>query len=69
MPDPAGSFSGEDVWDNSYVVISYAEEGEAYRSVFTGETITVQRHNDATVVPVSGIFSHLPLALLERVTG
>jgi (1->4)-alpha-D-glucan 1-alpha-D-glucosylmutase len=67
IADPAAPFSGEEIWSASYVVVPYEEEGAAYRSVFTGETITVGRHNEASVVPISGIFGHLPLALLERV--
>jgi (1->4)-alpha-D-glucan 1-alpha-D-glucosylmutase len=69
MPDPAGPSSVEEIWSDSYVVIPYAEEGAAYRSIFTGETNIVQRRNEASVVPVSGIFGHLPLALLERVVA
>jgi (1->4)-alpha-D-glucan 1-alpha-D-glucosylmutase len=67
MPDPAGPSSAEEIWSDSSVVVPFAEEGAAYRSVFTGETIAVQRHNEASVVPVSGIFGCLPLALFERV--
>jgi (1->4)-alpha-D-glucan 1-alpha-D-glucosylmutase len=67
ITDPAEPFFGEEVWDNSYVVVPYAAEGAAYRSIFTGETIDVQRRNEASILPLSGIFAHLPVALLERI--
>jgi (1->4)-alpha-D-glucan 1-alpha-D-glucosylmutase len=69
MPDPAGPFSGEEIWIDSCVVVPYLEEDAVYRCIFTGETITVQRRNEASVLLVSGLFRHLPLALLERVTA
>jgi (1->4)-alpha-D-glucan 1-alpha-D-glucosylmutase len=69
MPDPAMPFTGEEIWIDSCVVVPYLEEDAAYRCIFTGEEITVQRRNEASVLSVSGLFRHLPLALLERVTA
>jgi len=58
---------GKDVWKDSLVVIPFEEAGMRYRNIFTGETVTTMRHNESTVLCVSEILAHFPVALLERI--
>jgi (1->4)-alpha-D-glucan 1-alpha-D-glucosylmutase len=69
ISDPAGPFSGGEVWDGSSLLVPYEKEGAAYRDILTGEMINVQKQNEASILPLSGIFAHLPVALLERTAG
>ncbi len=67
IPDPARPAPGEEVWGGSYIVVPYAPEGVGYRDILTGEIIGVQRQDEAIILPLSEVFAHLPLALLERI--
>jgi len=44
------------------------EAGMKYRNIFTGEIITTVRNDEATALYLSEIFTHFPVALMERST-
>ena len=67
--DPGNAPFGEEVWEGSSLAVPYAEAGEGYRNIFTGEIITVQRKNGANVLYASEVFANSPFALLEEITA
>ena len=64
---PDGLPLGKDTWKDTVIVIPYEESGRRYRNIFTGETVTTMRHNESTVLCVSEILAHFPVALMERI--
>jgi len=66
VPQPQDLPTGRDIWGDSSLVIAVGEDGEHYRNVFTGETVTVSQCNGVHVLYLSEIFSNFPVALLER---
>ncbi len=58
---------GKDVWQDSFVILPFEEAGMKYRNIFTGETVTIVKHTESTVLYVSEILAHFPVALLERI--
>ena len=64
---PEGLPLGKEVWKDSVVVIPSEEAGMKYRNIFTGETVTIVKHTESTVLHVSEILAHFPVALLERI--
>jgi len=66
VPQPQDPPTGRDIWGDSFLVIAVGEDGEHYRNVFTGETVTVSQCNGVHVLYLSEIFSNFPVALLER---
>jgi (1->4)-alpha-D-glucan 1-alpha-D-glucosylmutase len=57
---------GEEVWGDSFVVVSYEEEGVKYRNVFTGEIVMTKKYHEAIIFSLSEIFTNFPVALMER---
>ena len=43
------------------------EAGMICRNIFTGETVTIVKHTESTVLYVSEILAHFPVALMERI--
>ncbi len=58
---------GKDVWLDTFVVLPTDYAGMKYRNIFTGETVTIGKHTESAVLPVSEILAHFPVALLERI--
>lgn len=58
---------GKDVWKDSLLIIPDEEPKNKYRNIFTGEVNTTLRHNGSTILYLSEVFTHFPVALMERV--
>lgn len=61
------AFPGGEAWKNSYLELPWAEGDATYRNIFTGESITVQRHDEARGLLLSEVFANAPVALLEEI--
>jgi len=57
---------GENVWKDTRLPLPAEERGEKYRSLFTGETLAVEKRGDKRGLPLAKIFNHFPMAFLER---
>ncbi len=67
MISPAGIFPFDVEWNDSFIVIPFAETGARYRNIFTDEIVTAKNYKDATALKLSEVFSNSPVVLLERV--
>jgi len=57
---------GEDAWEHTWVGLGEDRLAGVYRDRFTGLTVTTERHDGETVLPVPALFARFPVALLER---
>ena len=57
---------GGDIWGDSAVALDYSNAAGVYRDLFTGRRIRAERRGVGVELPLAQIFTHLPLALLER---
>jgi (1->4)-alpha-D-glucan 1-alpha-D-glucosylmutase len=55
---------GKDTWGDSAVVLRRPVVATHYRELFTGRVIATEERNGTLVLPVSEVFSSLPIALL-----
>ena len=58
---------GKDVWKDSFIIVPHEETEEKYQNIFTGEVVTTIRHKETTILYLSEIFAHFPVALMERI--
>lgn len=65
---PDGPPIGEEVWQDSRLVLPDGMVGQRYRNIFTGEKVTTVESEAAAVLPLSKVFASLPVALLELST-
>jgi len=56
---------GAQVWGGSVLLLRKECRDRVYRDVFTHRLVEVDSRNDKRVLPLGGIFSHLPVTLLE----
>jgi (1->4)-alpha-D-glucan 1-alpha-D-glucosylmutase len=56
---------GEKVWGKAAIVLPEEIPGDVFFNVFTGETVKADRESGKRTLPVSGIFSSFPVAMLE----
>lgn len=66
LPDADLLPFGHEIWDDTAVIVPFAEEGRRYRNVFTSEIVAVRRKNEALCLYLSEVFANFPVALLER---
>ncbi len=64
--EPRGFPVGKEVWGESRLVVAIADQGARYRNIFTDEIVSAEEYNDATALRLSEVFSHFPVALIER---
>jgi (1->4)-alpha-D-glucan 1-alpha-D-glucosylmutase len=57
---------GEEAWGDSVLQLR-KDSGGAFRDVFTGRIVEVEKRNGKYTLPLAGVFTHLPVALLEGV--
>ena len=57
---------GADVWDDTAIVIPFADAGARYYNIFTGETVAAEEREATTILPLSAVFNAFPVALLQR---
>jgi (1->4)-alpha-D-glucan 1-alpha-D-glucosylmutase len=55
-----------DMWEDSWIAVPPWPTLRAYRQVLTGDTLATESVNGRRVVPLSRVFRHCPLGLLER---
>lgn len=55
---------GEELWNDTAVVLRRQIAATNYRDLFTGNVVATEKRNGNLVLPVSEVFSHLPIALL-----
>jgi (1->4)-alpha-D-glucan 1-alpha-D-glucosylmutase len=53
-----------DVWGNTAVAVPKKTEFTSFRDIFTAETVTAEPREGGLFLPLSRVFSHLPVALL-----
>jgi maltooligosyltrehalose synthase len=53
-----------DTWGNTTIALPKKTAHQAFRDVFSGETVTPEEREGGMFLPVSKIFSHCPVALL-----
>lgn len=61
--------TGSDLWQATALVLTaaVAKAGDQFRDVLSGQIVTVAEQDGTLVVPMDTIFTHLPMALLERI--
>ncbi len=62
LRDPIG-----DVWGDTRLLLPHAEEGALYQELLTFTFHNAAAAEPGATLPLSGIFAHLPMALLHRV--
>lgn len=67
IPQPESLPFGKEVWKDSFIVLPNEETEKKYRNIFTGEIVTTVRYKESTILYLSEIFAHFPVALMERV--
>lgn len=67
MIPPTVKFPFDAGWNDSFIVIPFAETGARYLNIFTDEIVTAKNYKDATALKLSEVFSNSPVVLLERV--
>ena len=55
---------GKETWSDTAVVLRRQTAATHYRELFTGRVVATEKRNGNLVLPVSQVFSHLPIALL-----
>jgi (1->4)-alpha-D-glucan 1-alpha-D-glucosylmutase len=58
---------GKEVWNDSFMVVPFAEVGAKYHNIFTGEIITARNYKNATTLHLSEVFLNFPAAMMERI--
>lgn len=67
LGDPGNPLCGDAAWEDTAVVIPWAEKGARYLNIFTGEEAETGAFRGATVLPARDLFSDFPVALLKRI--
>ncbi|MBE0425728.1 MAG: malto-oligosyltrehalose synthase [Nitrospirae bacterium] len=57
---------GKAVWNDSFIVVPFAEDGTKYCNIFTGETLTARNYKNATSLALSEVFLNFPVTVMER---
>ena len=60
---------GKEVWRNAAVILPFDDAGVRYTNIFTGEVITTARSKGATVLSLSEMLKHFPVALFDKSGG
>jgi (1->4)-alpha-D-glucan 1-alpha-D-glucosylmutase len=58
---------GEAAWGGSVLQLRKDSYAGAFRDVFTGRILEVEKRNGKYTLPLAGVFTHLPVAVLEGV--
>lgn len=67
-PDEKRLPVGTSIWEDSWVTVPPWPTLGEYRHVLTGEIFTAESVNGRRVLPLSQVFGHCPVALLERLS-
>lgn len=59
---------GKAVWGDMHLVLPEGEERSTFRNVFTNEILSAVTREGRTGLPVAGVFSCFPAAMLERMS-
>ncbi|MDH5641206.1 MAG: malto-oligosyltrehalose synthase, partial [Nitrospira sp.] len=66
VKDPRTLPLGEDVWQDTSVVVPAWREGTTFRNIFTGERIRTVTRDERQILPVGQVLLNCPVACLER---
>jgi maltooligosyltrehalose synthase len=55
------------VWAGSWLSLPGASEGDSFRNVVTGETLSASSRNGVVGLPLEEVLTVFPLALLEKI--
>lgn len=58
---------GSMVWNDTAMVIPFADAGARYYNIFTGEMLIAEEADATTILPLSAVFNVFPVALLQRI--
>lgn len=58
---------GKQIWGESRILIPDEVPGDQFQNIFTGETIQKFDQDGQKALPLSEIFAHFPVAMLEKV--
>lgn len=58
---------GEEVWRDSFVALPFETAGAEYKNIFTDAAVKAVERRGAAVLGLGEVFTHFPVALLERV--
>ena len=58
---------GTGFWNDTAVVIPFADAGARYYNIFTGETVMAEESDASTILPLAAVFNAFPVALLQRI--
>lgn len=67
-PDEKQLPTGPSIWEDSWVAVPPWPTLGEYRHVLTGEIFAAESVNSRRVLPLSQVFGHCPVALLERLS-
>lgn len=59
---------GEKVWKDTWLALPPQSAGRIYRNLFTNEKLSVGEKEGLSGLSLADVFSHFPVALLERMT-
>ena len=57
---------GKDLWHDTRLHLAAEDAGRGYRDLFTGKSFTVMEFDGVPSLPLADVFSHFPVALLDR---
>src|SRR5205085_2769181 len=58
--------TGREVWRETILPLPQARPGDAFRDVFTGETVKAVEHGGGAALEVAEVLKRFPVALLKR---
>ncbi|MCF6150528.1 MAG: malto-oligosyltrehalose synthase [Candidatus Kuenenia sp.] len=58
---------GENVWEDTFLILPFENNTAGYRNIFTGEMVTAKNIDGITRIFLSEIFTSFPVALMERI--
>lgn len=68
VSDPWQPPLGEPVWSQTMIQLPHDQPGQVYRNIMTGVLLHSTTRDGQTWLPVSEIFHHLPVAVLESIS-
>jgi (1->4)-alpha-D-glucan 1-alpha-D-glucosylmutase len=67
-PDPHKPPLGDEMWNDTELVLPAWREGTMFRNIFTGEKLSTVTRGERQVLSLGRIFMHGPVACLEKTT-
>lgn len=58
---------GEVIWEDTFVIVPYAEENVEYYNIFTGEIVKTKNYKKAITLYLAEVFRSFPVAMMKRI--